>query len=120
MREIKFRAWDEVTKSWAFIILKNKANFFPEFPKECDSRNFSGWMQYSELKDKKGKEVWEGDIIKKDGSEWVWVVLLKDGKFHGETINPMLCVDYFFSVMEMLKETEVIGNIYGNPELLKL
>lgn len=75
-------------------------------------------MQYTGLKDKNGKEIYEGDIIKIDDSIGVivwdrvrWAIASGEiGNYHG--------YDYFTS--EIMGEIEVIGNIYENPNYTKL
>ena len=66
-------------------------------------------MQYSGLKDKYSKEIYEGDIIKHTGFD--------DEEYIQEC--PSLNFFHFWEETEDNITVEVIGNIYENPELLR-
>lgn len=67
--------------------------------------------QFTGLKDKNGKEIFEGDIILEHHSGIKYKIFYEDGCFGNSTTQ--LCND---SINEY--EIEVIGNIHENPELL--
>lgn len=66
--------------------------------------------QYTGLKDKNGKEIYEGDIV--HWNEYVGKVIFKNGLFARKFKNVSA------PLVSLLLVTEVIGNIHDNPELL--
>ena len=71
-------------------------------------------MQFTGLKDKNGKEIYEGDLLKLDN-------LLMTIEWIPEWSRFMGVVDEIRCPLEeaSLLKCEIIGNIYENPELLK-
>lgn len=117
MREIKFRVWDIVWKKMLTHEDLWDAPFNELFISTPDQRPYS-IMQYTGLKDKNGREIYEGDIVV-DGRENSAEVVFDDGCF---------CVIGYLGDLRThpLRDSlfcgerfEVIGNIYEDPELLE-
>ncbi len=108
MREISFRAWDlgaESMVDWESIKL--------HFSEHID-HEMVVVMQYTGLKDKNGKEIYEGDIVCIGGSQPYEVITNDFSQVH--------CIDNDLGQEELYKWNKlckVIGNIYENPELLE-
>ena len=122
-REIKFRIFNFVKNrmiSWGKIL--------NEKPHKRHYRNYlwllvetNVWkvMQYTGLKDKNGKEIYERDILGYWGSAYsaYWVVLWDEK--HGRWMFGKNNIGVFGFTKSSCKGKEIIGNIYENPELLK-
>ena len=113
-REIKFRAWDTENKVYlepdeAFLIADKglPGRFSQRFGYTADENLVI--EQYTGLKDKNGKEIFEGDVVRQFDDEEYFVVKFEYGGFLPFTAN-MLTFDTDYC--------EVIGNIHENPELL--
>jgi uncharacterized phage protein (TIGR01671 family) len=120
MREIKFRAWNgKAMEHGGFSISPSNGRIIDSciISKVKDD---SPLMQYTGLKDKNGVEIYEGDILR---GEYVvpeeHLILFMSVEF----ITGCFCIRDKFGSTNPLHEdnetTEVIGNIYENPELLE-
>lgn len=125
MREIKFRAWDSIRKK---MLEWQKSD---ETDPDEDEWYGATWnllyilterhkkvgrvlMQYTGLKDKNGREIYEGDIWRSKDDE-TYSVEYKDSGFYPFTVPALGGYEWD---TEIASEGEVIGNIYENPELL--
>lgn len=133
MREIKFRAWDkkrnvmigsDYPKNWC----NNKDEWYEDEDKmyllmieEISVNKDFQLMQYTGMKDKNGKAIYEGDIVK----------AVKSGRFSGirDTYEvkweeeyagfyPFVCCDYG-ATSYYQHPLVIIGNIHETPELLQ-
>lgn len=120
-REIKFRAWDEklklmyATDSVSLCIDGEICYLDTDGEWVADMANRITLMQYTGLKDKNGKEIYEGDIIHCWGGEYYQGYWEYNQKFVVE-------FGWTQSMWEMLhvENIEVIGNIYENRELMEV
>ena len=110
-RAIKFRAWDNKGKCW--IVFGGIYYRFEDKILDRADDDTLIYEQYTGLKDKNGKEIYEGDRVsirnKNHKNEYdIGVVEFKKGAFR----CPFLLGKYRSG------QIEVIGNIHENPELL--
>jgi hypothetical protein len=128
MREIKFRAWLKEERKMVNVetlfIGINRLCFGNSKTEDLFFRDFEEveLMQYTGLKDKNSKEIYEGDIvlIKLDEtSTWYKTVVgFKKGAFIADLIDKEDYV-YIFHHGFTGDDFEIIGNVYENKNLLE-
>ena len=128
MREIKFRAWLKEERKMVNVetlfIGINRLCFGNSKTEDLFFRDFEEveLMQYTGLKDKSGKEIYEGDIVLvKPGGVSTWyktVVEFKEGAFIASLIDGEDYI-YIFNRGFDSNDFEIIGNIYENKNLLE-
>ena len=119
MREIKFRTWDKINKDMFNV---ESINFQERrvYKDTVSYREFNDieLMQYTGLKDKNNKEIYEGDILFESFGERYYRVIFENGSFRAEFKGDF--EEYSFDLIDVVAQgCEVIGNIYENPELME-
>jgi uncharacterized phage protein (TIGR01671 family) len=121
-REIKFRAWHKKTErfqSGFHLTSDGKINF------AClvDNEDYI-LSQFTGLKDKNGKEIFENDIIVLSHPCWSVKCIVKyDNQLACYVLESFEKIDKgvrksFLHIYQEDLNYKVIGNIYQNPELL--
>jgi len=146
-REIKFRAWDKSGKKLVNFTLNDLLDLQCKVETEslgirdeASNRMYETVMQYTGLKDKDGREIYEGDILSLPDSEFELVTDYEGPTHAANSIGKIvrgdlgwqidvpkdLGGDYISGIMYLSKVIdeigeegwEVIGNIHENPELI--
>jgi len=108
MRDIKFRAWDGKRMFDAFDLI-------PELNRPVGNITVGTFkpstimLQYTGMKDRTGKEIYEGDIV--DTGQGLIAPVTYHGGCFGVTNSEKGRTIYSTGF-------EVIGNVYENPDLL--
>lgn len=140
MREVKFRAWDKINKEWlvykqktvawqhpiykeaipfkVWMYFSQDGKAFSELQYCIDSEDFEV-VQFTGLKDSKGNEIYEGDIVSLciyDNNSEIFIIEWVNSGFRfcdkAQSGYPM--------DIHGVHDIEIIGNIYENPELLEV
>ena len=143
MREIKFKGWHKAQK----IMYSPEEMGRDQLTLMPDGRGFANIhststrlsridggrkmmpLQYTGLKDKNGKEIYEGDILRDDVGE---INEVKFGKLPLGKAGDCVCtypsfyakcygklgMAPYYECAEIADWMEIIGNIYENPELI--
>lgn len=127
----KYKAWDKETKTMLDVSLMDfKKSVLVGEHWEFGETNFINFddvnlMQSTGLHDKNDKEIFEGDIItngeavvdvKNHPALGFYTVINDVERFFGSNTS---IKDFENDVEEFSSVTEIIGNVYENPELLE-
>jgi len=140
MREIKFRAWDEINglmmsgadlEECEFDTRLSYGNLVVAYTDANGDFQQCLPMQFTGIQDRNGREIYEGDVVR-------WVAqkdsgLLVDTEMNGKLAkvvfyqhNAQFCFQFNNTMyydngghtIQYRDRCEIIGNIYENPELL--
>jgi uncharacterized phage protein (TIGR01671 family) len=133
MREIKFRIWDKKYRTFDFnaspelfistygeVYEKDERSYGMQTYIEYNKSDFYELSQYTGLKDKNGKEIYEGDILKGHYYEYG-----KKRRFIGKVVYGshgfwLVGVKQYMGMrQDFYSQYEVLGNSFENPELLE-
>ena len=126
-REIEFRAWLKSRSTLCKVLSIHFDKITTISVKDGQGKTWfelgnenAVLMQYTGLKDKNNKEIYEGDIVKWWGYEVQFGRQLRPERII--YINDYIKDTYkILCITENTRQTvEIIGNIYENPELLEV
>ncbi len=137
-RELKFRVWDKIDKKFVTLNIGGfRGDYsFDDYFDDTFNDPISRYsiQQFTGLKDKNGREIYEGDILKehyfddwgdKEGFEYIGVVRHRSystdagNQFSGFVTYPNLNENSGYTGNPIKVDCEIVGNIFENTDLLK-
>ena len=113
-RELKFRAWNDTKLNWIDV---KECSYTDLFEETSHLYEDMVWQQFTGLKDKNGKEIYEGDRVRFGYTGNVdffgEVIWLEDRASFG--VRTGNAFETFEDLMDYMKYFEVVGNIFQLP-----
>jgi len=114
MDEPKYRYYDPYNEVMSYSDGQKLSSFFKKYELLKEYGNKPILMKDARLKDKNGKDIYDGDILKSNNV--LYTMTNEAGKaieIHNEEYN------HHYFLFNHILFLEVRGNIYKNPELLQ-
>lgn len=121
MREIKFRIWDKEKQKMrevsdiCFIDGKPEIIGYNVFSGEKRHQKFPSLMQFTGLKDKNGKEIYESDIVSLGGLQG-WIIEYSGRGFEARPLESNNILNQYTIKNNNYLQFEIIGNIHDSKE----
>ncbi len=118
-REIKFRAWDRFNECyWYSDKYNNLADFFVKMQELSESGNALIFEQFTGLRNKNGKEIYERDYLKNPKGE-IGCIIWHEAGFVLECKRKNGSLIYITLTQGFVNNKEIIGNSLESLEILK-
>jgi hypothetical protein len=120
--KVKIKFWDAGNKKWLFGCGLDSEGKIKEF--KTGEILFNVWpLRFTEVKDSKGNEIWEGDILTWGTKAVSYLIVKYDSQMarfmcHGHVMTGAFGKNFRVGLTKNKHKSEVIGNIFENPNLI--